>query len=77
MIFYAFLGIMTLALVTWFMRSATFKQLRRGSGTDASQWGTPLDHLQEQGSAPGWNDDGAGGGRRASRRESKHTKPRH
>jgi hypothetical protein len=77
MIFYAFVGIMILAVVTWFIRSAMFRQLRRGNGTDASQWGTPLDHLQERGSQPGWNDDGGGGAKRPSRRDSKHTKPRH
>lgn len=75
MIFYAFLGILVLVLVVCFLRSAVFTQLRRGNGADASQWGSSLDHLQEQGSQPGWNDDG--GGRRASRRVSKHMRPRH
>lgn len=76
MIFYAFLGIMVLILGVWFVRSAMFRQLRRGKGTDASRWGSPIDHLQERGSQPGWNDDGVAG-KRGSRRVSKHMKPRH
>jgi hypothetical protein len=75
MIFYTFLGIMFFALIVWFLRSAMFRQLVRGNGTDSAQWGSPLDHLQERGSQPGWNDDG--GGNRASRRVSKHMRPRH
>ena len=69
MIFYSFLGLVLLSVVTLVVRSPTFKALMRGRGTDPAKFGTPLDPLYDRGSGTGWNDDGSGG-RRASKRDS-------
>lgn len=69
MIFYSFLGLAVLGVATLIVRSPTFKAMMRGRGTDPGNFGNQLDHLYDQGSGTGWNDDGSGG-RRDSRRDS-------
>lgn len=76
MIFYSFLGIMLVVFGAWFMRSAMFKQLRRGHGSDPGQWGNRLDHLADQGTGGQAIGDDASGGTRESRIQSKHTRRR-
>jgi hypothetical protein len=68
MVFYSFLGLVLLGVGTLIVRSPTFKALMRGRGTDPGKFGNHLDHLFDQGSGTGWNDDGSGG-RRQSRRD--------
>ena len=69
MIFYIFLGLVVLGAVWLIVRSPTFKQLMHGRGADPAQFGSRLDHLDDRGSDPGWNDDGHGG-RWDSKRDS-------
>jgi len=76
MIFYVFLGVVVVALGAWFMRSAMFRQLRRGHGSDPAQWGNRLDHLFDQGTGGQAIGDDGSGGTRESRIQSKHTGPR-
>ena len=76
MIFYSVLGVIVIALVVWFLRSAMFKQSRRGHGSDPSRWGTRLEHLANQGNAGHRIGDDGSGGTRATRIQSKHTRRR-
>jgi hypothetical protein len=74
MIFYSFLGLVLLGVVTLVVKSPTFKALVRGRGTDPGKFGRHLDHLYDRGSGTGWNDDGSGG-RRGSKRDSPQSRP--
>ena len=75
-IFYAVLAVIAMALGVWFMRSAMFKQLRRGHGSDPSQLGSRLDHHANQGTSGQRIGDDGSGGTRQSRIQSKHTRRR-
>ncbi|HEY3530709.1 MAG TPA: hypothetical protein VGK78_16295 [Nocardioides sp.] len=75
MIFYAVLGVAALSLVVWLARSPVLWALLRGRGTDPSQWGTWMDHLDDIGLGVSWRNDGYGG-RRETKVLSKHTRRR-
>jgi hypothetical protein len=74
-LFYAFLGLVGLALVWGLLRSPVFWKLVRGQGIDPSQWGSWLDHLDDDGLGVSWRNDGYGG-RRESKVLSKHVRRR-
>jgi hypothetical protein len=73
--FYSFLGLVGLGLAWGLYRSPVFWKLVRGQGTDPSQWGSWLDHLDDDGLGVSWRNDGFGG-RRESKVLSKHARRR-
>jgi len=74
MVFYAFLGVLVLALVLWAIRSPLVKAHLRGRGSDPGKYRSGWDDLADRGFEPSWNDDG-NGGRRESNVQSKHPRP--
>jgi hypothetical protein len=72
---YALLGLGGLLLAWGLARSPVFWKLVRGQGTDPSQWGSWLDHLDDDGLGVSWRNDGFGG-RRESKILSKHVRRR-
>ena len=74
-VFYGFVGLVGLALGWGLCRSPVFWKLVRGQGTDPSQFGSWLDHLDDDGLGVSWRNDGFGG-RRESKVLSKHVRRR-
>jgi hypothetical protein len=74
-VFYGFLGLVALGLVWALLRSPVFWKLVHGQGIDPSQWGSWLDHLDDDGLGVSWRNDGYGG-RRESKVLSKHVRRR-
>jgi hypothetical protein len=72
---YGLLGLVGLALAFGLARSPVFWKLVRGQGTDPSQWGSWLDHLDDDGLGVSWRNDGFGG-RLESKILSKHVRRR-
>jgi len=75
MFFYAFLGVLALAVATWAVRSPVVRAMRRGHSIDPAQWGSWQDHLEDNGLGASWRSDGSGG-RRETKVYSKHTRRR-
>jgi hypothetical protein len=74
-VFYGFLGLLGLGLAWALTRSPVFWKLVRGQGIDPSQWGSWLDHLDDDGLGVSRRNDGFGG-RRESKILSKQTRRR-
>ncbi len=75
MVFYAFLGLVALAIAWCFAQSPVTRALLRGHGTDPGQFGTAADHIDDLGLGVSWRSDGTGG-MRESKILSKHTRRR-
>jgi hypothetical protein len=71
MVFYTVVTLIALGCGLGFLRSAMFRQLRRGRGADAGRFGSSWDHNADLGFGASWNDDG--NGVRESHIDSKHT----
>jgi hypothetical protein len=71
MVFYSILTLIVLSCGLGFLKSAMFRQLRRGRGADAGRFGSAWDHNAELGFGASWNDDGQGV--RDSHIDSAHT----
>jgi hypothetical protein len=74
-VFYGVVGLIGVGLGWALCRSPVFWKLVRGQGTDPSQFGSWLDHLDDDGLGVSWRNDGFGG-RRESKVLSKHLRRR-
>jgi hypothetical protein len=74
-VFYGFVGLIGLGLGWALCRSPVFWKLVRGQGVDPSQFGSWLDHLDDDGLGVSWRNDGFGG-RRESKVLSRHVRRR-